>query len=482
MDIEVEAAEEAVRRVSALFQSKEALPRVGQYKLQFKQKQSLIENKVAHLVQTQLGEAAFALNSLEQSRQRLSDIDESFSEIVSLAGQVKHLLNDRDYPSIQAIRNARHNMDTTIRLLNIFRDIPVTIGALQDGIQDSSISVKTAYLEMRRLYKVREQAAAHSGQYSKKLLELLERQFKEVRMFAEILEKHLFQLIERTIELAGDDPATLVDAVQVIEMEDRSPKFKVFEYHKVQSSETMREKCLRSLETAAATFFQEAFDNADDTKKEESADKALQSIIAVGRRLEKEMDFIIEFVSPCFPPGYNVNALFEARLTKWLYSRLMHVSADFKKLSTPSILEGIKWIGEFCLGFSDRNSSIANEFLEYSELLLDAYLDREQIKIKEWFNKILQNDWTKDWQANPVIIDGIIMTSAPQDLFSTLNRQIEVAQLRLTGEAFVRCVTMICKVLRDFQYEQEAAMKARGPEKEEAFICAMINNSHYCQE
>jgi hypothetical protein len=53
---------------------------------------------------------------------------------------------------------------------------------------------------------------------------------------------------------------------------------------------------------------------------------------------------------------------------------------------------------------------------------------------------------------------------------------------------------MICKVLRDFQYEQEAAMKgkpnpqsplylsARGPEKEEAFICAMINNSHYCQE
>lgn len=152
---------------------------------------------------------------------------------------------------------------------------------------------------------------------------------------------------------------------------------------------------------------------------------------------------------PCFPQDYKILEFFEARYTKFFSSRLLNVTADTSSLSPAALLECLKWVDDYTsglkgIGIEESQVGILNSI---RKIMMETYLEREKVKIETWFKSILKNDWS----SSPKQVDGIYITSAPQDLFSLLGTLIEGACSRLNGKAFVNVVKMCCSAVSNYQ-------------------------------
>lgn len=481
-DTEQEARKEAIKRVVSLFQSTDSLSRLEHYRDRDASNKEAIDQKLRTLVQSQLNEISFSLGMLQSNVSTISGVRQKFEDVVEQCKECRKLLNEKDYPSIRAIRTARKNVESTIKLLKIFRDIPKTAESLKSKIDSDEISMNEAYLELKKLFYVRDKAFTHGSQYSSKMTLLFETQFVKVKEVASVLETKVFSNIADCVDLAGDDPSAIVSTLMVIEMEDRSSKLKIFS----PSSKSMRERSIETLEQSIADYFGHLFEKSVPKGMEEKVDDldvVLHTLIKVGYRLINEIGFLYQYVIPCFPPGYKIGAFFESRYTKWLYSRLFLLGNDLTKFSSSGLLDVILWIEEYiAILQSEETNENADALKLFSGTVVNAYISREREKNAEWLTSIVKNDWTKDWTDHYVVSNNCLMTSSPTDLFSMLNLQIQVAESRLNGTSYSLFVKMCCKSIADLQDLQTKLLTTRSKEKDEEFLCAMINNGNFCKE
>ncbi len=180
-EFEFLATQEARKRVKDLFATVDSLPRVSLYKKQFQDKKTAVDTKLSVLVTSQLNELSYALHLLESDCGRNREIRFSFKNVFKQCEDCRVLLNEKEYPAIRTIRTARVNINSTLDLITIFRNIPTTAATLEANVLDGSIQLKDCYLKLRQLFRVKESAKTHGGKHSAKIAAVFEQQFVKVQ-------------------------------------------------------------------------------------------------------------------------------------------------------------------------------------------------------------------------------------------------------------------------------------------------------------
>lgn len=291
--MEKEVEEEAIRRVASILSTTDALPRASQHRLQLLRKREILTSKISSMVQNSLSETEFALQTVKSNLDRSNSVQDKFQELVAHCLDCQNILNAKEYPFIKAIRFARKNLESTIRLFTLFQEIPQTAEALVAALESGEINLKDAYLEIRRLYRIRERARVQGEKYAEKFLQLFEKQFESVRVAIKTLEYLLLQDIEKAIDLSGDDPVRLVSSLQVVEMEDRAKKYKIFQeanpHLSAQRHQSMREKVFDRMEKSIAEFFAKMFQDSvtsmEYKREGQESDKTLAEVLKIGNKV-----------------------------------------------------------------------------------------------------------------------------------------------------------------------------------------------------
>jgi hypothetical protein len=360
------------------------------------------------------------------------------------------------------------------------------------------VSLKDAYFEIKRLFRIKDKAHIQGDQHAMKFLDLFEQSFQNVLEVTALLETQIMEVISECVDIAGDDPALLVSTLQIVEMEDASKTYKIFSNLKQKNRMTMKEKVFVKLEESIAEFFAKAFNDfpVEDEKLRQSnlkesmagkaadtkPDKIVSATLKVGKKVINDLQFISQYMVPCFPPSYDILRFYESRYTKWFSSRLVNVTADTSHLTSGTFLDCLKFISEYksgLLAIGIEDSSAMGILESNQEMVLEAFLAFQRKKLASGFQNILASSWNEEPKR---VNDKHWLTAAPLDMFTLVNTLISSSMARLNGRNFIKVVQICCESIKEFQEKQIKGIEARAVEKDESFIVALINDCNLCQE
>ena len=192
-------------------------------------------------------------------------------------------------------------------------------------------------------------------------------------------------------------------------------------------------------------------------------------------------------VVPCIPASYDAVRMCIDCLDCHLRPVIQHLLRDgMSRLLTFDIVKLIDWL-DFFVGAmgtitSEANScAIVMQFKDSSLELLHEYLERIKSQIKEWFANIKSQGTYHDVYASDGA-GGILVTSAPEDMFNIVHMQIEVAEKKLPRarlkDTANACIQVLREVQRDWTDVLTNDWKDMGPEE----IAASVNDNQRMQE
>eukprot|EP00455_Lapot_gusevi_P046967 TRINITY_DN6276_c0_g1_i2.p1 TRINITY_DN6276_c0_g1~~TRINITY_DN6276_c0_g1_i2.p1 ORF type:complete len:774 (-),score=175.20 TRINITY_DN6276_c0_g1_i2:58-2379(-) len=485
---EEEANQAAISEIRSLFQSSDQIAsRVASFRAEYQKKKAQVDAQLSNLVHTQIEESRYALELLGMSCSQISRIRQNFLAVDQYCKECQKLIPD--YERVKKVAVARANLGTTIGLLTLFRSIPKKATELQSLIEDDR-QLKNIYKEIRRLVALRDKAFSKGLQYSDNIGETVRESFEALQQVALDLEDRIWLNIRDCISLSREDPATLVRTLEVIEMEDRE-RVKIFAHNLVMvdqnaaqrsCTQTMRERCFFELEKSIADEFGTMFGDkkADDDRPAEEF--SLRDTLRTANNLIEDLEHVSEFMVKCFPPDYHIFNFYEQRYQKWLCTRLIDAIGDPTQLSGEDILFTVNWIQEYKLRMRDLQADMntASELEQYSETLMDSFIQQSKIQMMTWVANILR----REREAQPKQDEhGVYTTDAAQDLFFlTINQQVKIAFENLRGKNFVNSIKMCADVLRYFQEGELKFLNDPSVSKSEEYLCAVINTLHTCAE
>jgi hypothetical protein len=213
------------------------------------------------------------------------------------------------------------------------------------------------------------------------------------------------------------------------------------------------------------------------------------------RELVENFPTLLALLTPCFPPEYNINAFYTARYAHWIKVVLhFHVNA-MEKLSKRALLSCVQFIQTYIERLQATNQYDNSSKLEFERIineLMKSFCEATELTMKSLVDNIIVNDFEENTgEAND---DGYLITSAPADLFFTINAQIDLVTNQLQALALAHVCNMIIHI---FQYYQRKVLQLIGQielegedcllfgpkkiKKSEEYFAALINNSLQCE-
>nr|CAD7204109.1 unnamed protein product [Timema douglasi] len=304
--LELEAKATATKHVINMLQRPEQLEKVEQYKRRVVRKKASVEAMLKTAMQSQLDGVRVGLNQLQSAlhdmqeiKQNLKWIEESFSSVPALNSKLQDVREE----------NMRHSQYVTAmeNLKHIFT-VPESVEKTKQWINEGKLLHTHQCLTdlensrddlLYELYKLPNQAPADKI--------MLKAYFEDVEGLSQLLEKQLRLVVSRTLNTLRKEPTEIVTALRIIEREEKADAFAL--QRQRQSGflppgrpKRWREKALEVLEKSVAQ-------RIEGTQVDERADDKMWLV----RYLELTRQLILEDLRvvktlcvPCFPPQYDI--------------------------------------------------------------------------------------------------------------------------------------------------------------------------------
>ncbi|XP_017394748.1 exocyst complex component 3-like protein isoform X3 [Cebus imitator] len=405
----------ALKWASGIFYQPEQLARLGQYRSREVQRTCSLEARLKSVmqsylegVQTGVWQLARALESVQETREALSQAC-GLLQGVSQASQPLQPLREQvaQHKQLQALS----------QLLPRLRAVPAAVAHTEILIDAQQFL--EAYVSLRELEQLREDTWALLG-----VLELPV--FQGLDLLAEALGQAVEAAAGTAGKLAREDPALLVAAVRVAEVETgRKPPLG-------QAPRDWRQRCLRAL--------QEGLERAHFGSPVLPAPGALAEWLEALRvALPVELATAEALVAPCCPPHYNVVQLWAYTLHSGLHRSLQHLLTG-PELGAADAFTLLHWALHVYLGQEMMGSLELGPEADVSQLeplltvenieqLEATFVANVQANVAQWLQNALDEEVAEwGWKQEPnTDSSGSYYSPLPAIVMQILEENIRVA-------------------------------------------------------
>ncbi|XP_021522750.1 exocyst complex component 3-like protein isoform X1 [Aotus nancymaae] len=407
----------ALKWASGIFYQPEQLARLGQYRSREVQRTCSLEARLKSVmqsylegVQTGVWQLARALEAVQETREALSQA-RRLLQGVSQASQPLQPLREQaaQHKQLQALS----------QLLPRLRAVPAAVAHTEILIDAQQFL--EAYVSLRELEQLREDTWALLG-----VLELPV--FQGLDLLAEALGEAVEAAAGTAGKLAREDPALLVAAVRVAEVETgRTTPLG-------QAPRDWRQRCLRAL--------QEGLERAHFGSPLLPAPGALAEWLEALRvALPVELATAEALVAPCCPPHYNVVQLWAYTLHSGLHRSLQHLLTG-PELGAADAFALLHWALHVYLGQEMMGSLELGPEADVSQLeplltvenieqLEATFVANVQANVAQWLQNALDEEvaeWGRKQEPN-TDSSGSYYSPLPAIVMQILEENIRVASL-----------------------------------------------------
>nr|XP_010345053.1 exocyst complex component 3-like protein isoform X1 [Saimiri boliviensis boliviensis] len=405
----------ALKWASGIFYQPEQLARLGQYRSREVQRTCSLEARLKSVMQSYLEGVQTGVWQLAQALEAVQETREALSQARGLLQGVSQTSQP-----LQSLREqvAQHKqLQALSQLLPQLRAVPAAVAHTEILIDAQQFL--EAYVSLRELEKLREDTWALLG-----VLELPV--FQGLDLLAEALGQAVEAAAATAGKLAREDPALLVAAVRVAEVETgrKNPLG--------QAPRDWRQRCLRAL--------QEGLERAHFGSPLLPTPGALAEWLEALRvALPVELATAEALVAPCCPPYYNVVRLWAYTLHSGLHRSLQHLLTG-PELGAADAFTLLHWALHVYLGQEMMGSLELGPEADVSQLeplltvenieqLEATFVANVQANVAQWLQNALDEEvaeWGQKQEPN-TDSSGSYYSPLPAIVMQILEENIRVA-------------------------------------------------------
>ncbi|KAG8300590.1 LOW QUALITY PROTEIN: exocyst complex component 3-like [Homalodisca vitripennis] len=460
MDIEKlenEAKAAAAKHVINMLQRPGQLEKVDQFKRRVSRKKISVEAMLKTAMQSQLDGVCVGLNQLstalqdiQEIRQNLKEINDSFVNIPELGNKLNEVRNKNITHSqfVTAMENLKH-------LFTVPESVEKTKQWISEGkllhAHQSLMDLENSRDDLLyELHKISNQKQADKI--------LLKAYFEEVEEVSLELAKQLRLVLSRTLNTVRKEPTVIVTALRIIEREEKADEFAQGRYSRSNFMPPGRPKEWRKM--AMEVLQESVSQRIEGTQVDERENNKMWLVM----HLELTRQLILEdlrvvktLCGPCFPPHYNIVNEFVSMYHNCLSRHLEEIIQN--GLEGNEYVSVLSWIvntytGPELMQHPELNIGIASvgPLLGSSVInkLQHQYLSNMEANYIDWMQKTLETE-KHDWLngiAPEGDQDGFFRTAAPVIIFQMIDQNLQVTKTisqALTHKAMVLSMDQVAK-------------------------------------
>lgn len=486
--MEIEARKRAKIQVANLLQRPDQLEKVEQIRRRVARRKGSVEAMLKSAIQSQLDgvktgltQLSTALKDIQEIKQNLDEVDETYNTIAGLGDKLKGIREE----------NSRHSqlaaaMDNLTHIFNV----PEMIVKCTDLISEGKLLHAHKFLselETSRdelLYELHRQASQSPTDRN-----MVMQYFSGLENLSKSLSKQLFLILERTIMSVRMEPTIIVTVLRIIEREERLDTLTAKRYEQMNLPDRpkrWRDKAFEVMESSV-------FHRIEGTQMgDRTTDKMwLVRHLEVTRQLVLEdLRVVKTLCEQCFPPHYDI----VNRYTKMFHDGIsQHLNEVVSQgLEGNEIVSLLTWIRDYTskdlMGHPDINIDVSKfaPLLEPQKVkeLQNQYVQNLRNNFREWMSNSLKTD-SKDWMKDvaPEADDkGYYNTTLPVLLIQMIEQNLEVAA---TIDLVPNVISMCCEELKEFSqtytrelstYREQHLINRNVPQHFLLFLIGNVNN------
>ncbi|WIA31171.1 hypothetical protein OEZ86_001178 [Tetradesmus obliquus] len=472
----------------------------------------------------QVDAARYGLQLLDKSHRHIAKLRLCIDRIDELCGECSTLVENHD--KIRALSHAHRNVQQVLEELGDIIDLPMRAAAVEELMNAGDGGMVAAFEGLTVLEGTAnniKEAWRRNAKKSSDLGELAD-YLTQVGEAMTSFERRLWSLARDYHALAQRQPRRLVDVARVVEMQQQMDAHYASTKATYVRPRHYRERLLMEMEAAVAQRFapllalcahhgqpnskvkydqdgnrvlSEARDylgaltdvercdplghrlpGATDAElavmqiREEDMfdeDMWLETLLGGFGALEAELAEAYDYVSPCFPPHYNIFDIIFQMYHVQFAQAMDTVGQVSQALSTAGQLRLMQWVCGYQqtlrgLGVQEElvRLPVAPMSLDSAPgfaLLINSYTDRMEATMTAWYRAILAQDVAGQPQQ---MTDGTLRTPGVVDFFRMLNEQVSVLEEISTGEVLLAAASRSLKLMQDFVAAQQELLKPGG--------------------
>ncbi|PIK38860.1 putative exocyst complex component 3 [Apostichopus japonicus] len=474
---EIEAIENASKRVENMLKRPDQLERVEQLRRKEARKKASVEARLKTAMQSQLDgvktgliQLNGALNGIKEIRKWIVEVDEMYeecSELTSKLGDVKDVANEHSQLAA-AVDNLKHifTVPENIRLTEQYIEDEKYLLA-HKGLMELESSRDDLFYELHK---------NPSNDVSDDLL--LKKYFEKVETLSNNLFLKIKSLLQQLLNAVQTRPALIVTCLRIIEREERldrkfSERKKMSDFDAPGRPKQWKHKVFEILEKSANSRIEGS--QIEDRREERMW-------------LVRHLELIRQ------------NVFNDLKIVKFLCTPASLRTTKYLAPTSESITRLSRDIGPLCLGNPELGINLKN----VKPLLSDQTVDKLQQdfmqtlhkNIQTWMKNALDSDF-KDWhqEMEPESgSDGFYLTQLPVIIFQMIEQNLQVSKQMnedLTSKVVLICVEELQTFVATYretiqEYKQEHLADRNFPPYFFQYMVAIANNFHifvdYCQQ
>ena len=431
-----------------------------------------LRTQLGAVMQTQLDELTDSLNTVRLIKENTMNIKNRFDDVRNNCRESLRSL--RTNTKIDQLYIARKNVLSVVNQIRFTEELPERLKTMSARLNEDYTCLKVVYDEWIQYYswtqKLKSQIEVISSPTTKEFTEgIYEECFKGVASLGQLLEEKLWEHIYRCMELAQLDPAALVRALTIIE-KNQHRRLRAIDFHEhgeevaswVLNDRDWVGECKDRLLTAIQRRCEHAY-NQGNTMKDK---------LRIGMQLLADLEVVRTKVVPCFPPHYNILQFFIDQYAL-IANNNMEPFYDDPTLEPGEILVLVEWLDSFCEEVKSWGGADVPVFVEAKKRLMDKFELACTTRMQLWFKRILErNDSAMEND------DGLLVTAVPEDIFSLIKTQAELAGEHLKDYALCDAIRICTSTIQTYTeyYQQNLA------DYSDRDLCALINNNNNLRE
>ena len=499
--LEANTRRRAVERIKNLFVDAVQLEDISKIRKKYEADLRSVDQDLGNIQAaklTNIGQAKYNVDSCAEGIQRLKG---DFEELQNAIYDSRSLL--KPYPKIRSASAARSNLNATLEHVHHFADVPVRIEKLRRMLQNDKLLLLEVWKETHRLILWRQSMKSQLNSWRDEHLinspgpskaerylieEFLEDKLSMIQAFFEDLNRHLLSCIGNSADLALEDSAKLVQAVEVIEAIERfqqcerravllwarSRDFDDKDAIAYLKHANIRQRAITTLRDEVNGRARDIFQTSFVPRRTEAVDAGLSIVKATldaADQMITDFELLVKEVAPCFPKSYRIQFVWRQAYEFYIENSVAQLYSERKvsEWETGDLLTINMWLREYNKKMVQLKAGKPNvDFQSGESLLLAEYLKRMEMQLEQWFKNIASTE-----QQRSADNSGKLFTSMPEMLFQVIYVQAGVVQDRLHGKYLQ---TVLLSILSKVAAEQDKQLQLLHS-KVSAALCSGVDDN-----